>query len=166
HTEDASYLEVFGALVPPLVEHFRPDVILLQAGCDAHALDPLTHLRCSTGLYERLTRAVCELADQHCGGRLVVTGGGGYAVESVVPRAWALVWGALCGLELPDALPAAWLQARTAEALEPPPMLLRDPPDAFPPSPRREEVEENNRRTLAAVKQQVLPLLTGWGLAF
>lgn len=166
HTEDASYLEVFAELVPPLAEHFRPDVILLQAGCDAHVLDPLTHLRCSTRLYEQLTRAVCELADRHCDGRLIVTGGGGYAVETVVPRAWALVWGALAELELPDPLPAEWLRARSLDTPGPRPTLLRDPPDAFPASPRRDEVEENNRRTLAAVKQQVLPLLTGWGLAF
>ena len=43
HTEDASFVESFEALVPLLAEHFRPDVILLQCGCDAHVLDPLTH---------------------------------------------------------------------------------------------------------------------------
>jgi acetoin utilization protein AcuC len=47
HTEDASFLEAFSSLVPELAAQFRPDVILLQAGCDAHVLDPLTHLRCT-----------------------------------------------------------------------------------------------------------------------
>jgi acetoin utilization protein AcuC len=36
----------------PAGDAFQPDVIVLQAGCDAHVLDPLTHLRCTTGLYE------------------------------------------------------------------------------------------------------------------
>jgi hypothetical protein len=46
------------------------------------------------------------------------------------------------------------------------PTTLRDAPDAFPPAPRRAEIEANNRRTVSAVKQRVMPLLTGWGLAF
>lgn len=166
HTEDGSFLESFVGLVPELAAHFRPDVILLQAGCDAHVLDPLTHLRCTTRLYERITSLCCELADRHCDGRLIVTGGGGYATYTVVPRAWALVWGALRGLELSDELPPDWCRGLRLESGRDVPPTLRDPEDAFPPSPRRLEIEENNRRTLSAVRQQVLPLITGWGLAF
>ncbi|NJD08928.1 MAG: acetoin utilization protein AcuC [Gemmatimonadetes bacterium] len=166
HTEDASFLECFGALVPDLAAHFRPDVILLQAGCDAHALDPLTHLRCTTRLYERITRATCELADRHCAGRLIVTGGGGYAAYTVVPRAWTLVWAALRGLEIADEIPADWCRSVRLESGLDIPHVLRDPPDAHTPAPRRQEIEANNRRTVNAVRQQVLPLLTGWGLAF
>lgn len=166
HTEDASFLHAFSELVPALAEHFRPDVVLLQAGCDAHVLDPLTHLRCTTGLYEQLVRLTCDIADRHCDGRLIVTGGGGYAIHTVVPRAWTLVWAALRGIDVPDALPEEWLRALRLEAGHEVPASLRDPADAFPPSPRRHEAEENNRRTVTAVKQQVLPLLTGWGLAF
>lgn len=166
HTEDASFVESFEALVPLLAEHFRPDVILLQCGCDAHVLDPLTHLRCTTALYERLVRITCEVADRHCNGRVVATGGGGYAVYSVVPRAWTLAWAALSGITLPDELPVDWLRAMRIEARVDLPTTLRDAADAFPAAPRRAEIEENNRRTVAAVKGQVLPLLTGWGLAF
>jgi len=166
HTEDDSFFECFGTLVPELAAAYRPDVILLQAGCDAHVLDPLTHLRCTTSLYERITRLTCELADRYCGGKLIVTGGGGYAAYTVVPRAWALVWSALRGAEPPDQLPADWCRALRLESGQDIPPTLRDPADAFPPSPRRSEIEENNRRTVAAVRQQVLPLLTGWGLAF
>lgn len=166
HTEDESYVEAFTQLVPVLAEHFRPDVILLQCGCDAHVLDPLTHLRCTTGLYERLVAITCEVADRHCGGRVIATGGGGYAIYSVVPRAWTLAWGALSGRRVPDPLPEAWLRAMRIEAGTDLPTTLRDAPDAFPPAPRRAEIEANNRRTVSAVKQRVMPLLTGWGLAF
>jgi acetoin utilization protein AcuC len=166
HTEDDSFHALFATLVPELADAFRPNVILLQAGCDAHALDPLTHLRCTTGLYERLVRIVGEVADRHCDGRIIATGGGGYAIYRVVPRAWTLVWAALSERDAPDALPDDWLKTLRMESGREIPPTLRDPDDAFPPSPRRAAVEEMNRRTVAAVRRRVLPPLTGWGLAF
>src|SRR5690606_26565986 len=146
HTGDASFIECFEAVVPELTAAFRPDVIVLQAGCDAHAWDPLTHLRCSTNLYWTIVRNTVALADEHCGGRLIVTGGGGYAIHTVVPRAWTLVWAALCGQSPPDPLPEDWLKALRLEAGSEVPLTLRDPVDAIPPSPRGEMIAENNRR--------------------
>jgi acetoin utilization protein AcuC len=166
HTEDGSLRGGFQELIPALADAFRPDVILLQNGCDAHVLDPLTHLRCTTRVFEELVRVVCEVADHHCEGRVVATGGGGYAIYTVVPRAWTLVWAALRGLDAPDEIPADWLREIAAESGEDLSPTLRDAADAFPASPRRTEVEANNDRTLRAVRQRVLPLLTGWGLAF
>jgi acetoin utilization protein AcuC len=166
HTEDESFLTLFGSLVPELADAFRPNVILLQAGCDAHVLDPLTHLRCTTGMYEQLVRIVGDVADRHCDGRIVATGGGGYAIYRVVPRAWTLVWAALSERAAPDDLPEDWLKALRMESGREIPPCLRDPVDAFPPSPRRAAIEEMNRRTVAAVRRRVMPPLTGWGLAF
>jgi acetoin utilization protein AcuC len=166
HTEDDSFLTLFSALVPELADAFRPNVILLQAGCDAHVLDPLTHLRCTTGLYERLVRVVSDVADRHCEGRIIATGGGGYAIYRVVPRAWTLVWAALSDRPVADELPDDWLKALRMESGREIPPFLRDPDDAFPPSPRRAAIEEMNRRTVAAVRRRVMPPLTGWGLAF
>ncbi|MGH7506307.1 MAG: acetoin utilization protein AcuC, partial [Longimicrobiales bacterium] len=137
HTEDASFLSCFADLVPALANAFRPDVIVLQAGCDAHVLDPLTHLRCTTGLYERLVCIVRDIAHAHCDGRIIATGGGGYAIYRVVPRAWTLVWAALRGIEPADPLPADWLKLLRMESGTEVPPLLRDPADAFPRSPRR-----------------------------
>lgn len=165
-TEDASWLAAFEALVPEIVDAFRPDVVVLQCGCDGHALDPLAHLRATTGLYEAFAERVCELADEYCEGRVVATGGGGYAVHSVVPRAWTLVWGALCGRRAPDRIPEDWLAAVREESGEAVPAVLRDAPDAFEPWHAREEVEADNARTVQEVRRRVLPLLTGWGLAF
>lgn len=166
HTEDESWLEAFTELVPRLADAFRPDVIVLQNGCDGHALDPLTHLRATTGLFERLVRVVCDVADAHCAGRIIATGGGGYAAHAVVPRAWTLVWAALCGVDAPDPIPADWLEPVRAESAMPVPGTLRDPPGLVPPGPGRAEAEANNRRTVDAVRRSALPLLTGWGMAF
>jgi len=137
-------------------------VIVLQAGCDAHALDPLTDLRCSTRIYEELTRLVCEVADQHCGGRVVATGGGGYAIHEVVPRAWSLVWSALRGVEAGNEIPRSWLLEVEREAGRKLSHTLRDPDSG---SADTSETPANDK-TVRAVKAKVLPLITGWGLAF
>ena len=166
HTDDASWEEHFNSLVPEIAAAFRPDVIVLQCGCDGHVLDLLTHLRCTTGLFERMTRLVCDLADEHCEGRLVATGGGGYAVYRVVPRAWTLVWAALNGVTAPDRIPDDWLRMARLESGGTVPPLLRDAPGDFPASPRSASAADANARTAAAVRRTALPLLTGWGLAF
>lgn len=165
-TEDDSFLAAFDALVPELADAFVPDVIVVQTGCDAHALDPLTHLRCSTGLFEQLIHRIAHVADRHCQGRIVATGGGGYAIHQVVPRAWTLTWAALCGLEAPDALPRTWLDMVRAETPLRIPDTLRDPPGATPPAPRRAEIERANDLTVRSLKRRILPLVTGWGLGF
>ena len=165
-TGDDSFLAAFDAVVPGLADAFRPDIIVLQTGCDAHAADPLTHLRCTTSLFERLVQRVVRIAEKHCGGRIVATGGGGYAIHTVVPRAWTLTWAALCGERAPDAIPDAWLDMVRAEAGVDPPRTLRDPPGAVVPDPDRDEIERANDLTARALNQRILPLLTGWGLAF
>jgi acetoin utilization protein AcuC len=165
-TEDGSFLAAFDALVPELAAAFAPDVIVLQTGCDAHALDPLTHLRCTTRLFEGLVSRVVELAEKHCHGRIVATGGGGYAIHAVVPRAWTLTWATLCGSNPPDPIPEDWRAAVRAESVTEIPPTLRDAPDYIPPSPHRAEIERTNDLTVRALKRRLLPLVTGWGLGF
>jgi acetoin utilization protein AcuC len=149
-----------------VIEAYRPDVIVVQNGCDGHSLDPLTHLRASTRLYEETIRIVCEVADSVCGGRVVATGGGGYAVWQVVPRAWALIWGGLSGQQVPNRVPREWLDRWQGEAPVLLPECVRDPGEDLAPVPRREEIEATNRRTLESLRRQALPLIRGYGLGW
>ena len=165
-TEDGSWLWLHERVIPEVAEAFRPDVIVLQNGCDGHVLDPLTHLRATTRLYEETVRITCEVADRHCGGRIVATGGGGYAVWRVVPRAWTLVWAGLSGQPVAGPVPHAWLDRWQGESPDLLPDCLRDREGDYPPVPRRDEVEATNRRTLESLRRQALPLLRGWGMAF
>jgi acetoin utilization protein AcuC len=89
---DEPWLAAFEAVVPPLLRAFRPTVLVTQDGCDTHALDPLAHLLGSTAIWPRVGRWFHELAHELCEGRWVATGGGGYAVREVVPRAWTLLF--------------------------------------------------------------------------
>jgi acetoin utilization protein AcuC len=165
-TEDASWIDIHRKLIPEVMEAYRPDVVVLQSGCDGHSLDPLTHLRASTKLYEETTRIVCEAADRVCGGRVIATGGGGYAIWEVVPRAWTLVWGALSGQEVPNRIPHEWLNRWQGEAPVMLPPHVRDAEEDHKPVPRRDEIEATNRRTLESLRRQALPLIRGWGLGF
>lgn len=166
HTGDDSWLDLTQRLLPEVFEAFRPDVVVLQNGCDAHLHDPLTHLRCSTRIYEETVRLCGELADQHCEGRIVATGGGGYAVWRVVPRAWTLVWAALSEQEAPDRIPRSWLERWQGES----PVLLseflRDAPAAIPPAPQADEINATNGRMLESLRRTAMPILRGWSLGF
>ena len=87
-TGDAGWLRAFDAIVPPLVESFRPEVLVSQHGCDTHRLDPLAHLALSVDAQRRAALLVHELAHSAAGGRWVLVGGGGYQRVQVVPRTW------------------------------------------------------------------------------
>ncbi|MGA8847185.1 MAG: acetoin utilization protein AcuC [Nocardioides sp.] len=87
-TGDAGWLRAFHAVVPPLLREFAPEVLVTQHGCDSHADDPLADLVLSVDGHRAACLALHELAHEVAQGRWVATGGGGYAVVQVVPRAW------------------------------------------------------------------------------
>ena len=106
-TGDAGWLRAFHAVVPQLVGAFEPEVIVSQHGCDSHRDDPLTHLNLSVDGQREAATAVGNLAARHCGGRWIATGGGGYNVIDVVPRAWSHLIAIAAGRPVPLADPGA-----------------------------------------------------------
>jgi acetoin utilization deacetylase AcuC-like enzyme len=89
HAGDRELLEAFEREVVPSIEAFRPELILLSAGFDAHRDDPIAELECTEEAYVHMTRRVLELADRHCEGRVVSVLEGGYRKESLVSSAIA-----------------------------------------------------------------------------
>ena len=87
-TADAGWLRAFHAVVPPLVREFAPEVLVSQHGCDSHRDDPLADLMLSVDGQRASYLAIHDLAHEVTDGRWVATGGGGYALVDVVPRAW------------------------------------------------------------------------------
>ncbi len=67
----------------PAVDRFRPQLILVSAGFDAHRLDPLGGLDVDTADYAWLTREIVALADRHTKGRVVSTLEGGYSLTAL-----------------------------------------------------------------------------------
>ncbi|MCK9905287.1 acetoin utilization protein AcuC, partial [Frankia sp. Cpl3] len=145
-TEDESFLEIYHNLVPTVARGFKPDVIVTQNGCDAHTYDPLTHLSCSMQIYQAIPRLAHQLAHELCGGRWIATGGGGYDIWRVVPRAWTLLWSEMTDQPLTDRpLPQDWLSVWQPKSELSLPTHLFDDVNPFPPIPRRKEITEKNR---------------------
>ena len=69
--------------VLPAVEAHGPEMILVSAGFDAHARDPLANLALTEADFAWVTERLCELADRHCGGRIVSTLEGGYDLSAL-----------------------------------------------------------------------------------
>jgi acetoin utilization protein AcuC len=102
------WLAAFDEVVDPLVRAFDADVLVTQLGCDTHATDPLAHLSLTVddmaATYARLHTLAHEVHD----GRWLATGGGGYQLATVVPRAWTLAFAEMTGRKLPVETPMGW----------------------------------------------------------
>lgn len=154
YTEDDSWLDCFQESVEKIIAHFKPDVIVSQHGCDAHAYDPLAHIQCSMNVYLQVPLRIQELAGQWCEGRWIALGGGGYDIWRVVPRAWSLLWLAMSRHPLAERLkeqpltplPQAWLDRWQPHSPFELPATWLDDTAAWEPMPRREQIVAANRR--------------------
>jgi acetoin utilization protein AcuC len=145
HTESDSYRAAFDQVVPYALTHFGPDVIVAQCGADAHFKDPLADLLLTTQTYETLFRQLLDLADEHTGGRLLCTLGGGYHLDAV-SRIWTLLALVVQDIDVPESVPDDWRETwggRVDEDLSP---TLHDPAPTFNVS-RRSAIEEKNEDT-------------------
>ncbi|RZA14693.1 MAG: histone deacetylase family protein [Lysobacteraceae bacterium] len=75
----------------PAVNDFRPQLLLISAGFDAHWRDPLAQLRLQAGDYAWITSELARIADRHCVGRIVSTLEGGYDLEALAESSLAHV---------------------------------------------------------------------------
>jgi acetoin utilization protein AcuC len=103
--DDAGWLRAFHAVVPPLLRAFQPELLVTQHGCDSHAQDPLAHLMLSVDGQRSAYEALHRLAHETAGGRWVLTGGGGYELVQVVPRAWTHLLAEAAGHPIPPETP-------------------------------------------------------------
>jgi acetoin utilization deacetylase AcuC-like enzyme len=74
-----AYEAAFERVVLPVLDRFRPELIVVAAGYDSSAWDPHGRLMLHSEAYRRLTHDLLEVAGRHAGGRLVVCQEGGYA---------------------------------------------------------------------------------------
>jgi acetoin utilization deacetylase AcuC-like enzyme len=77
--------------VLPALDAFAPGLLVVSAGFDAHARDPLAQLRVREADFAWLTGELCHLAERHCGGRVVSMLEGGYDLEALAASAAAHV---------------------------------------------------------------------------
>jgi acetoin utilization deacetylase AcuC-like enzyme len=75
---DSEYLRVFREIIIPAAGRFKPQLILVSAGYDAHWADELAMMGLTITGFARLVRIIRGLADKLCSGRLVFSLEGGY----------------------------------------------------------------------------------------
>lgn len=75
----------------PAIEAFAPELLVISAGFDAHAQDPLAQLRLREADFAWLTEQLCALAERHCGGHVVSLLEGGYDLAALAASAAAHV---------------------------------------------------------------------------
>ncbi|QYR23664.1 acetoin utilization protein AcuC [Paenibacillus sp. sptzw28] len=164
YTEDDSWLESFTDSIEKVAASFKPDIIVSQHGCDAHAFDPLSHMHCSMRIYQKMPAIIHRLAHRFASGRWIAVGGGGYDIWRVVPRAWALVWlemtdhpiaSLLAASGTNERLPESWLRRYRLECPDELPTHWLDDTSDWPPIPRRSEIEARNRQTTAIAVQDI-----------
>jgi acetoin utilization deacetylase AcuC-like enzyme len=85
------FREAFQARILPAVDRFRPDLIIVSAGFDAHWRDPLAGLQLTAQDFDWVTGKLMDLAGRHCGNRLVSVLEGGYDLQGLAESAAAHV---------------------------------------------------------------------------
>jgi acetoin utilization deacetylase AcuC-like enzyme len=98
---DQVYEQVAEKIFVPFLDSFRPQLILISVGFDAHWSDPLTMLGLSSAGYFRLAKKVLALAEEHCNGRIVFVLEGGYDPVNVANGVEG-IFAAATGSDSPD----------------------------------------------------------------
>lgn len=91
---DATFARIADAIFQPVVEKFRPQMLFVSAGFDAHWNDPITSLGLSTRGYYEMSKKLVEMAEEYCDGKIVFVLEGGYDPRNVAHGA-AAVFGSL-----------------------------------------------------------------------
>lgn len=161
-TGDTGWLRAFHAVVPALLRAFQPELLVTQCGVDTHRLDPLADLRLTVDGQRAAYRALRDLADALCGGRWVATGGGGYALVEVVPRAWSHLLAVATGDPLDPATPTpdGWraLAARRRPRADVPVRLTDGGSVDYRPWQPGDGTDDPVDRAVAATRKAVFPL--------
>ena len=82
-TQDAEIERRYAAEVIRALRGFKPNLLMISAGFDAHEMDPLGQLRMTTEGFGRLTKMLVSAADELCEGRVVLVTEGGYDLKAL-----------------------------------------------------------------------------------
>jgi acetoin utilization deacetylase AcuC-like enzyme len=80
---DAGYQILYDELIRPAAERFKPELLLVSAGFDAHFVDPLAQMKLSLAGYAHICRELKSIADALCNGRVIFVMEGGYDLKAI-----------------------------------------------------------------------------------
>ncbi len=145
--DDELFVHAFTEVVPPLVDSFKPDIIVSQLGVDSFHNDPLTHLNVTTNGFCRMVSMIKALAP-----KWVALGGGGYDISHVA-RAWTLAWALMNDADAPVEIPDFFLQQYPDAGFVG--RKLRDEPFDIE-GRKKEEMRKEVDRVVDYIKEQVV----------
>jgi acetoin utilization deacetylase AcuC-like enzyme len=85
------FRKVFETEFKPALEAFKPEIVFISAGFDAHVNDPLADLALTTSDYVWMTEFIQDIAKKHAKNRIISSLEGGYHLPSLAESAWAHV---------------------------------------------------------------------------
>jgi acetoin utilization protein AcuC len=148
YSDDELFLYAFDEIVPPLIERFRPHLIVAQLGVDSFSGDPLTHLNYTNNGFCEAVRKIKALSPG-----LVALGGGGYDIANVA-RAWTLAWAVMNGVELPEEIPPDYLERYRSEGFQS--GKIRD--EAYiEKGAAKERMRDEVERVVGFIKKEIFP---------
>ena len=71
YSEDDDYLSAVENTLLPEIQRYKPDLIIISAGFDAHQNDPLAQIQLTTDCFGKMTELLMGAADDVCDGRLL-----------------------------------------------------------------------------------------------
>ena len=77
-TSSDEFIDIFEGKLIENIDKFKPDAILISAGFDAHKRDPLANINLESEDYYTLTKSIVDIANLHCGGKVISFLEGGY----------------------------------------------------------------------------------------
>ena len=83
HAGSQEFRAAMAGKILPALDGFKPDIVLISAGFDAHARDPLASLGLREDDYAWVTTEILKIAKRRCGGRVVSTLEGGYDLKAL-----------------------------------------------------------------------------------
>ena len=159
YVQDHQYLEAFEAVVPPIIEAYKPEVIVMQTGVDTHFQDHMGHLILTTRTFDALGERIHQLAHQYARGNLVAIGGGGYSYLSV-PRCWTIFLAKIAGFEVNNEIPEDWQKFFTEVTGLKAPTHLHDTETPSLSQVDHHQVGRLVTESVTRVKETVFPLLS------
>ncbi|PID58190.1 MAG: acetoin utilization protein AcuC [Ignavibacteriae bacterium] len=153
-SEIDSYELVLDKVIESALSWFRSDVLIVQAGADAHFSDPLADNLLTTYDYEKIFQKLISIGDKFCKGNIMFTLGGGYS-PTATPRIWVILYLLINNLEIPKELPVNWKNKWEKILNLTFPNTLHDPLPAFDKIPRHDEILSYNEDTIRRLMDSV-----------
>jgi len=146
YSDDELFIHAFNEIVPPLINKFRPDVVVAQLGVDSFSSDPLAHLNYTNNGFCTVVRKIKEISPGW-----IALGGGGYDFVNLA-KAWTLAWAIMNDVEIPDEIPEDFLKKYSHEGFTNRKMMDENYSET---GIRKEQMREEVERVLKFLKENV-----------